>query len=965
MIVLILILSLLSSSLAVGHDDVHHRHYHRSERERVDGETVVLAPVQSLRELDNSGEQDELQGDDYRLALSGSLGNYFGVQRIDALRVPLFVNVIFLGFDGDGESQARLDGEDLSGWFSHVEHSMSHRQVPVGEEQTTVLSRRTDESLVGYDVQLNVVKLTAMINTIVEDVLLWSARADRGFERDRQGRKVSYVSSYHLASVLGSLVERLGLDEQSYTLFVMNPKSPVQRGQSYGYRAGFSRHELAKLYKSQVYSVQRDISRAKNPSAAGAKRPQPAAGDDKKLASGRLTRTDLRSASEAWAQDYVRDVIGQLGHFEQGADLDVSGDEESPLLVYRRPIDWQDSIEVLAAELAANGTTHEREYLRRAQRDPEMRADCIVDAWVSHRRFAWLDLTAGPFEWGPSVAAEGVRSFGTLPRVPKALGGGAKKRSRAREDRSSLDAQIDYTMQLLGAYCRTLRDSSKPRSYCTELSLRVTSLREQRSALALDNADGDEQSGDAASDVGEALDLAGGLDEGADADAAMDRFAAHLAATVSSALRHLVAPPTPLFAATYFDRITFHLYVVSNHDDAAYTSEAPWTFNYDRWKRELLALKLPQQEFVFVRKGVSMADDAELGVAFASSLRGATLAELSPHGDYSRVDQSYVDSKALQRRLRTVASVRDGLAAPLDSDAGPEPAWQAERVVRSRHLPIFLFSLGGDEPLLIDRYYQAKALSDMIVVVQSAERNYTSRLQCNGRSIALNLRDPVKPALAAAAVHLGGLVPPHIDYSEARKAATQQWLWSVGDSPFSHTCESGAHFNAFQRDISHRNYIVHSLNETAALVNAAADRLHAAQPTDSTLDTLRQLNARATVLLYQESIALYVRILDALGQLDFAAAAAHLPRLHIAARLFASQTSTLVDQLVQNQCATIDLSVRFVDSGASAPQDIAVELSSLYWSSFALPLFFVADLVLIALFLLRRQRNANQKIKVN
>ncbi len=27
--------------------------------------------------------------------------------------------------------------------------------------------------------------------------------------------------------------------------------------------------------------------------------------------------------------------------------------------------------------------------------------DCLVDSWISHERFAFLDLSAGPFEWSP------------------------------------------------------------------------------------------------------------------------------------------------------------------------------------------------------------------------------------------------------------------------------------------------------------------------------------------------------------------------------------------------------------------------------------------------------------------------------------------------------------------------------------------------------------------------------------
>jgi hypothetical protein len=70
----------------------------------------------------------------------------------------------------------------------------------------------------------------------------------------------------------------------------------------------------------------------------------------------------------------------------------------------------------------------------------------------------------------------------------------------------------------------------------------------------------------------------------------------------------------------------------------------------------------------------------------------------------------------------------------------------------------------------------------------------------------------LKPLLAATALHYGGLVPMHITYDEPNQCAaqvircavcnaheivltspshplTQDWLWSVGDSPLAHTSQ--------------------------------------------------------------------------------------------------------------------------------------------------------------------------------
>jgi len=37
-------------------------------------------------------------------------------------------------------------------------------------------------------------------------------------------------------------------------------------------------------------------------------------------------------------------------------------------------------------------------------------------------RWAFIDLSAGPFSWGPAVGGEGVRTEASLPSVEKTIG---------------------------------------------------------------------------------------------------------------------------------------------------------------------------------------------------------------------------------------------------------------------------------------------------------------------------------------------------------------------------------------------------------------------------------------------------------------------------------------------------------------------------------------------------------------
>lgn len=53
-------------------------------------------------------------------------------------------------------------------------------------------------------------------------------------------------------------------------------------------------------------------------------------------------------------------------------------------------------------------------------------------------------------------------------------------------------------------------------------------------------------------------------------------------------------------------------------------------------------------------------------------------------------------------------------------------------------VPIFWFI--HSDPLFIDKYYQAKALDDMVIVAQSNLPSWESHLQCNGQSLLWDLR---------------------------------------------------------------------------------------------------------------------------------------------------------------------------------------------------------------------------------
>ncbi|XP_019175301.1 PREDICTED: uncharacterized protein LOC109170581 isoform X2 [Ipomoea nil] len=63
-----------------------------------------------------------------------------------------------------------------------------------------------------------------------------------------------------------------------------------------------------------------------------------------------------------------------------------------------------------------------------------LHAECLTDTWIGNHRWAFIDLSAGPFTWGPAVGGEGVRTELSLPSVEKTLGAVAEISEEEADD---------------------------------------------------------------------------------------------------------------------------------------------------------------------------------------------------------------------------------------------------------------------------------------------------------------------------------------------------------------------------------------------------------------------------------------------------------------------------------------------------------------------------------------------------
>eukprot|EP01114_Cavostelium_apophysatum_P019136 TRINITY_DN6079_c0_g1_i2.p1 TRINITY_DN6079_c0_g1~~TRINITY_DN6079_c0_g1_i2.p1 ORF type:complete len:413 (+),score=113.23 TRINITY_DN6079_c0_g1_i2:1714-2952(+) len=412
----------------------------------------------------------------------------------------------------------------------------------------------------------------------------------------------------------------------------------------------------------------------------------------------------------------------------------------------------------------------------------------------------------------------------------------------------------------------------------------------------------------------------------------MDDFLSHLGSTIAMSLKHLVVPSSPLFETPYAERVTFHLFILRTHE--SYNPRDPNYFNYERFKQQILKLKLPTQEYAFTLKEIFINDDPALSVAYSTSLRTAVLPKLNAAGDFSTQEYLYLDSKELQHHLQVLKTEERAHEA--------DDTYEARHV--AKHIPLFLFSLDTDVPIFIDKYYVAKALSDMIIVVQSPQASYESRLICNEKPIYWDLRNPLKAALANTALLVGGVVPPHISYDESRQSAYQNWVWSVGDSPFSYT-SSHYYFSSFHRDIAFRNYVVYGLNETLQTVNRGVKLLLNQLTHTDNFKALEYLPLENLTDVYHEIKKNWVEIATATFELDYVTATSKLKVIHSLSREFFDASLQTIDVMNVWKCLSEEPTQHQQKFNWLIPLAIAVDIGM------AVLYFFV--------------RSKNRKVKVN
>ncbi|XP_077215424.1 uncharacterized protein LOC143849979 isoform X3 [Tasmannia lanceolata] len=802
--------------------------------------------------------------------------------------LPVPVNFIFIGFEGKGNHDFKLGFEELERWFTKIDHVFEHTRVPhIGEVLTPFYKISVDKaqrhhlpliSHINYNFSVHAIEMGEKVTSVFEHALKVLSRKD-DISRD-DNATLWQVDMDLMDYLFTSLVDYLELNS-AYNIFILNPRNEMKR--AYGYRRGLSESEISFLKENKNLQA-------------------------KLLNSDNVTETPL----EIYKSKRPLYEKHPMTKFAWTTAEDIDTDEWSNICLdalnsVEKLYQGKDTAEIIysKAEQMLHGKNSDLKLLLEKElKSGELAGlhpECLTDTWIGRDRWAFIDLSAGPFSWGPAVGGEGVRTELSLPNVGKTIGAVAEMTEEEAEDRLQdaiqekfavfgdqdhhaidiLLAEIDIYELFAFKHCKGRKVKL---ALCEELDERMQDLKSELQAF-----DGEEYDDNHKRKAMDALKRMESWNLFSDTNedfqnytVARDSFLAHLGATLWGSMRHIISPSLSEGAYHYYEKISFQLFFITQ-EKVKHIKHLP--VELKALMDGLSSLLVPSQKVMFSPHMLTLSEDPALAMAFSVARRAAAVPMLLVNGTYRSTVRTYLDSSILQHQLQRLSDHGSLKGAHSHSRSTLE-------------VPVFWFI--HSDPLLVDKHYMAKALSDMVIVVQSDSSSWESHLHCNGQSLLWDLRRPIKAALAATSEHLAGLLPLHLVYSRAHETAIEDWVWSVGCNPLS-ISSPGWHISQFQLDTIARSYIITALEESIQLVNEAI-RLLAMERTTARSFKLFKSHERELVNQYNSVVSLWKRISIFSGDLRYAEGMNLLSFLEDSSKRFMDSVNTTLTALHPIHC---------------------------------------------------------------
>lgn len=220
--------------------------FNLKEKSKFWSESVIHGDLDDL-ETSNPGKMSILN-----YTQAGTIANYLKLMEVDSMYLPVPVNFIFVGFEGKGNQEFKLQPEELERWFTKIDHVFEHTRIPqVGEVLTpfykTSIGREQRHHLplishINYNFSVHAIQMGEKVTSIFERAIDVFGRKDDMSDNRDDGAVLWQVDMDVMDVFFTSLVEYLQLGD-AYNIFVLNPRRNGKRVK-YGYRQGLSESEI-------------------------------------------------------------------------------------------------------------------------------------------------------------------------------------------------------------------------------------------------------------------------------------------------------------------------------------------------------------------------------------------------------------------------------------------------------------------------------------------------------------------------------------------------------------------------------------------------------------------------------------------------------------------------------------------------------------------------------------------------
>ncbi|KAI0504607.1 hypothetical protein KFK09_015559 [Dendrobium nobile] len=760
---------------------------------------------------------------------AGNIANFLKMSEVDSIYLPVPINFIFIGFEGKGNHEFLLGPEEMSRWFTKIDHIFEHTRVPhIGEILTPFYKTSVEKSQryhlplvshVNYNFSVHAIQMGEKVTSVFEQAVAALSRKEVILDSRADEDVVWQVDIDRMGYILTTLIDHLKL-EDAYNVFILNPKYNNKR-LHYGYRRGLSESEIKFLNENKT--VQAKILQSEHVTGPTLEIDKI---DPRPLYVNRPSSNFVWTTTEEidtveWSKK-CSDVLTHAASSTEGKDDVELLSSKVIQMLYGKKDDLSD---LLREGLKSGDFTG-------------LQAECLTDTWIGANRWMFIDLSAGPFSWGPTVGGEGVRTELSLPNVGKTIGAVAGM-SMDHQAIDILVAEIDIYELFAFRHCKGRRTKL---ALCEELEERMHDLKSELEGFKSD--DSDESHKKKALDALKRMEkwnLFGDTPEEYQSyTVAHDTFLSHLGATLWGSLRHVVAPSMADGAYHYYEKISFQIYFITQ-EKVRNMKKLP--VNLKALTDGLSSLAVAFQKVMFSQHLLALSEDPDLTMAFSVARRAAAVPLLLVNGTYRLTTRAYLDSLILQRQLQKLSD--HGSLKGIHSDSRS-----------TLEVPIFWFI--HNDPVLVDKHYQARALSDMVIVVQSDKAVWESHLQCNGKPIAWDL------------------------------------------SPLSITSQ-GWHLSLFQTDAIARSYIITALEESIQTVNGVIHRLVLEQTTAQGFRLFKS-QERTMVDKYNSVVSLWRRIATISSGMRYGDAMKLLHLLENSSKGFADHVNTTIALLHPVHC---------------------------------------------------------------